>query len=97
MSKETILSIDTSDGKLNGVPLLQFYVAKQGLYCLSRGLKLTRMATPKRCMDIISRITGFKYKRTDRARAHRDAEMIQHALHERARALREEERRMQTA
>lgn len=82
MSKERMITIDTTGGNLNGIPYMQFFVAKQGLEALNRGMKLTRFATPKRCMEIISAITGYKYKRTERNVALRDAEVVQHLLHE---------------
>ena len=81
-TKERMITIDTTGGNLNGIPYMQFFVAKQGLEALNRGMKLTRFATPKRCMEIISAITGYKYKRTDRNVALRDAEVVQHLLAE---------------
>ena len=82
MSKQRMITIDTTGGNLNGIPYMQFFVAKQGLEALNRGMKLTRFATPKRCMEIISAITGYKYKRTERNVALRDAEVVQHLLAE---------------
>ena len=82
MSKERMITIDTTGGNLNGIPYMQFFVAKQGLEALNRGMKLTRFATPKRCMEIISAITGYKYKRTERNVALRDAEVVQYLLEE---------------
>lgn len=82
MSKQRMITIDTTGGNLNGIPVMQFFVAKQGLEALNRGMRLTRFATPKRCMEIISAITGHKYKRTERNVALRDAEVVQHLLNE---------------
>jgi len=81
-TKERMITIDTTGGNLNGIPVMQFFVAKQGLEALNRGMRLTRFATPKRCMEIISAITGYKYKRTERNVALRDAEVVQHLLAE---------------
>lgn len=81
-SKERMITIDTTGGALNGVPVVSFLVAKQGLQALNRGMRLTRFATPKRCMEIISAITGYKYKRTERNVALRDAEVVEHLLQE---------------
>ena len=81
-SKERMITIDTTGGALNGIPVIQFLVAKQGLQALNRGMRLTRFATPQRCMEIISSITGYKYKRTDRNLALRDAEVVEHLLQE---------------
>lgn len=51
------------------IPYMQLVVAVQGLEALNRGMRLTRMATPQRCMEIISQLTGVQYKRTHRNRA----------------------------
>jgi hypothetical protein len=81
-SKERMITINTTGGALNGIPVIQFLVAKQGLQALNRGMRLNRFATPKRCMEIISSITGYKYKRTERNVALRDAEVVEHLLQE---------------
>ncbi len=87
---ERVMTIDRKDGNLNGVPFIQFLVAMQGLEALNRGMMLTRVATPSRCMEIISQITGNKYKRTDRNKALYDAEVIMHAIREEKRQLAED-------
>ena len=79
---ERMITIKREGGNLNGVPYIQFLVALQGLEALNRGMMLTRTATPSRCMEIIAKITGNKYKRTDRNKALYDAEVIMHALQE---------------
>ena len=79
---EKVMTIDRKDGKLNGIPYIQFIVALQGLEALNRGMMLTRTATPQRCMEIISQVTGQTYKRTDRNKALYDAEVVMHALRE---------------
>ena len=81
-TKQRMITIDTTGGALNGIPVIQFLVAKQGLQALNRGMRLNRFATPKRCMEIISSITGYKYKRTERNVALRDAEVVEHLLQE---------------
>ena len=88
---ERIITINREGGNLNGVPYIQFLVAMQGLEALNRGMMLTRVATPSRCMEIISQITGNKYKRTDRNKALYDAEVIMHALREEKRQKAEDE------
>ena len=87
---ERVMTIDRKDGNLNGVPYIQFLVAMQGLEALNRGMMLTRVATSGRCMEIISQITGRKYKRTDRNKALYDAEVIMHAIREEKRQLAED-------
>ena len=87
---ERVMTIDRKDGNLNGVPYIQFLVAMQGLEALNRGMMLTRVATSGRCMEIISQITGRKYKRTDRNKALYDAEVIMHSLREEKRRLAED-------
>ena len=79
---EKVMTINREGGNLNGVPYIQFLVAMQGLEALNRGMMLTRVATPARCMEIISQITGQTYKRTERNKALYDAEVIMHALRE---------------
>lgn len=81
-SKETVISVNTADGTLNGIPPIQFIVAVQGLEALNRGMMLTRVATPQRCMEIISKVTGQTYKRTDRNKALRDAYVVEHMIKE---------------
>lgn len=56
----------------NGVPYISLLVAVQGLQALDKGMRISRFATPKRCMEIVSSATGNTYKRTDRNKALRD-------------------------
>lgn len=81
-SKETVITVNTADGTLNGIPPIQFIVAIQGLEALNRGMRLTRFATPQRCMEIVSQVTGQTYKRTDRNKALRDAYVVEHMIKE---------------
>jgi uncharacterized protein YwlG (UPF0340 family) len=81
-SKETVISVNTADGNLNGIPPIQFIVAIQGLEALNRGMMLTRFATPQRLMEIVSQVTGQTYKRTDRNKALRDAYVVEHMIKE---------------
>ena len=81
-TKELMMTIDTSNNALNGIPVMQFFVARQGLEALERGMMLTRNATPQRLMEIISAISGVKYKRTDRKLALKHALYIDHAMRE---------------
>lgn len=81
-SKETVISVNTADGTLNGIPPIQFIVAIQGLEALNRGMRLTRFATPQRLMEIVSQVTGQTYKRTDRNKALRDAYVVEHMIKE---------------
>jgi len=60
----------------NGVPFLQLLMAVQGLRAINNGMRLTRMATPAVCMEIISNVTGVKYKRTHRNIALADGEAV---------------------
>lgn len=80
--KETVITVSTKDGYLNGIPPIQFIVAIQGLEALNRGMRLTRFATPQRLMEIISQVTGQKYKRTDRNKALRDAYVVENMIKE---------------
>ena len=89
-TKELMLTIDTSNNALNGIPVIQFLVALQGLEALGRGMMLTRTATPQRLMEIISAISGVKYKRTDRKLALEHAYVIEHAMKENRRQLQED-------
>lgn len=59
-----------------GVPFMSLLMAVQGLRALNKGMRLTRFATPKRCMEIVSEATGIKYKRTDRNKALHDGEAL---------------------
>jgi hypothetical protein len=86
-TKEFIMTIDTSNNALNGIPVIQFIVALQGLEALNRGMMITRTATPHRLMEIISTISGVKYKRTDRKLALEHAYVIEHAMKENRRQL----------
>jgi hypothetical protein len=86
-TKELMMTIDTSNNALNGIPVIQFLVAMQGL---GRGMMLTRTATPQRLMEIISAISGVKYKRTDRKLALEHAYVIEHAMKENRRQLQED-------
>ena len=70
-----IVITNTTEGP-NGVPFMSLLVAVQGLRFLNKGMRLTRFATPKRCMEIVSQATGIKYKRTDRNKALRDGEAL---------------------
>ena len=90
-SKETVITVNTADGTLNGIPPIQFIVAIQGLEALNRGMRLTRFATPQRCMEIVSQVTGQTYKRTDRNKALYDAEVVMHALREEKKRQAEDE------
>lgn len=81
-SEETVITVNTADGTLNGIPPIQFIVAIQGLEALNRGMMLTRFATPQRLMEIISQVTGQTYKRTDRNKALRDAYVVEHMIKE---------------
>lgn len=81
-TKETVITVNTKNGMLNGVPPIQFIVAIQGLEALNRGMMLTRVATPQRLMGIISQVTGQTYKRTDRNKALRDAYVVEHMIKE---------------
>jgi hypothetical protein len=89
-TKELMMTIDTSNNALNGIPVIQFLVAMQGLEALGRGMMLTRTATPQRLMEIISAISGVKYKRTDRKLALEHAYVIEHAMKENRRQLQED-------
>jgi hypothetical protein len=89
-TKELMMTIDTSNNALNGIPVIQFLVALQGLEALGRGMMLTRTATPQRLMEIISAISGVKYKRTDRKLALEHAYVIEHAMKENRRQLQED-------
>lgn len=91
-SEEKVITVDTTNGNLNGIPPIQFLVAMQGLEALDRGMMLTRTATAQRCMEIISQVTGQTYKRTDRHKALQDAYMIDHAYRESKRRLAEDRR-----
>jgi len=57
----------------------QLLVAIQGLetHVRTNGrMRLSRFATPKRCMEIISEHTGKKYKRTDAGKAAEDGRAL---------------------
>jgi len=57
----------------------QLLVAIQGLetHIRTNGqMRLSRFATPKRCMEIISEHTGKKYKRTDAGKAAEDGRAL---------------------
>lgn len=81
-TEERMIIIDTTDNNLNGIPYMQFFVAKQGLEALNRGMMLSRVASAQRCMEIMSAVTGHKYKRSDRNLALKDAHVVEHLLHE---------------
>jgi hypothetical protein len=81
-TEELMMMIDTTNNALNGIPVMQFFVARQGLEALERGMMITRTATAQRCMEIISTISGVKYKRTDRKLALKHALVIDHAVRE---------------
>lgn len=54
-------------------------VAVQGLeiHIKTNGrMRLTRIATPKRCMEVVSEFTGRKYKRTDAMIAAKDGRTV---------------------
>ena len=68
--------IDNTTKGPKGVPFMSLLVAVHGLRALNKGMRLTRFATPKRCMEIVSQATGIKYKRTDRNKALRDGEAL---------------------
>ena len=62
------------------IPHLAFLSAVMGLEALERGLKLSRVHTSSYCMDIVSKVTGVKYKRTDRKRAAKEGRALLDSL-----------------
>ena len=70
-----VVITNTTEGP-NGVPFMSLLIAVQGLRALNMGMRVTRLATSKRCMEIVSQATGIKYKRTDRNKALLDGEAL---------------------
>lgn len=62
------------------IPHLMFVSAVMGLEALDRGMMLSRVHTAARCMDVVSKVTGVKYKRTDRKRAAKEGRALLDAL-----------------
>jgi hypothetical protein len=53
-----------------------FVTAVMGLEALDRGMLLSRVHTAARCLDVVSKVTGVKYKRTDRRRAAKEGRAL---------------------
>jgi hypothetical protein len=53
-----------------------FVTAVMGLEALDRGMMLSRVHTAARCLDVVSKVTGVKYKRTDRRRAAKEGRAL---------------------
>lgn len=62
------------------IPHLMFVSAVMGLEALDRGMMLSRVHTAARCMDVVSKVTGVQYKRTDRKRAAKEGPTLLDAL-----------------
>ena len=58
-----------SEENRHEIPHLMFVTAVMGLEALDRGIMLSRMHTATRCLDIVSKVMGTKYKRSERNRA----------------------------
>lgn len=58
------------------IPHLMFVTAVMGLEALDRGMLLSRVHTAARCLDVVSKVTGVKYKRTDRRRAAKEGRAL---------------------
>jgi hypothetical protein len=58
------------------IPHLMFVTAVMGLEALDRGMMLSRVHTAARCLDVVSKVTGVKYKRTDRRRAAKEGRAL---------------------
>lgn len=62
------------------IPHLMFVTAVMGLEALDRGMMLSRVHTAARCLDVVSKVTGVKYKRTDRRRAAKEGRALLDSL-----------------
>ena len=65
-----------SEENRNEIPHLMFVTAVMGLEALDRGMMLSRVHTAARCLDVVSKVTGVKYKRTDRRRAAKEGRAL---------------------